>query len=487
MSPDSSVDGHLIPVDGIVDSFPYVHRGTLVERVVSAAKTNHAVVVGSPPATGKTALLQQVKWYLQSLGIKVHRKRINQTADGTASLQKWLEKKGISDDEDDLEDMEETWLLFDAAQNAYAERFHSFWEFLLKGIKISDAQNKVFVVIAATYDLMTPNSPVQFSQYPHVKPYFSSDEATEAIRLFSRRLHVSDWDMFIHNLQRFARLSDGNYHIGVLTVGFRLVQQMKTDVDTKHAFSEQQATNRLRNSAFLMGLHRCFGLPIDAERNNVHHHTYEIADAVLDGKTESIPPLLLRSGILNQQGKFSSLAAAWYYNRVCFPNRADHAPGSLDDLILQAVPMMSAKRFIDTLENGFPKEATFQHLFNEALSKLLPLDNYVLPEFNTFAVDESGNPEHGELDFYINGNPQWCLELLRLGDKLGEHLQHFDESIGKYREVPMKSFLVVDCRGPKTRSVAVSESRCTLYFAQDFRSCICKMRLKDEVILHLQP
>ena len=186
-------------------------------------------------------------------------------------------------------------------------------------------------------------------------------------------------------------------------------------------------------------------------------------------------------------GQFASLAASWYYNRVCFPDRALTAPDSLDDLVAQAVGLMSAKRMSDTLENGFPKEATFQHLFNEALSNLLPISNYVIPEFNTFALDKDGAPVYGELDFYINGDLQWCLELLRQGDKIGEHLKRFDASVGKYREVQQKSHLVVDCRGPKKRTAQVDMSRCTLYFAEDFRSCICKMRLDQEVTIQLQP
>jgi hypothetical protein len=33
----------------------------------------------------------------------------------------------------------------------------------------------------------------------------------------------------------------------------------------------------------------------------------------------------------------------------------------------------------------------------------------------------------GKLDFYINCELQWCLELLRKDDKIGEHLLRFDE------------------------------------------------------------
>ena len=80
----------------------------------------------------------------------------------------------------------------------------------------------------------------------------------------------------------------------------------------------------------------------------------------------------------------------------------------------------------------------------------------------------------GELDFYINGDKQWCLELLRLGDKIGEHVARFEDHKGKYRKVIKKDHLVVDCRGPKVgREARNEESRSTLYFSEDFKKCIC--------------
>ena len=131
---------------------------------------------------------------------------------------------------------------------------------------------------------------------------------------------------------------------------------------------------------------------------------------------------------------------------------------------------------------------SFQHLFNEALSLHLPLKNYIIPELKTFTTSTvDGSDLYGELDFYINGDLQWCLELLRLGDKIGEHVARFDKFEGKYREVPAKEVLVVDCRGPKVRGgIKAMDSRCTLYFSNDFKTCICKMRIQPEIQIDLE-
>jgi hypothetical protein len=68
--------------------------------------------------------------------------------------------------------------------------------------------------------------------------------------------------------------------------------------------------------------------------------------------------------------------------------------------------LISARRLNNARANGdnLPKEAAFQHLFNEAMSELLPLDNFIIPELNTLVRNPTIGPDvSGELDFYVNG------------------------------------------------------------------------------------
>ena len=68
-----------------------------------------------------------------------------------------------------------------------------------------------------------------------------------------------------------------------------------------------------------------------------------------------------------------------------------------------------------------PKEAVYQQLFHKAISALLPTTYHIIPELGTEAVID-GKLKTGELDFYIRNGTKWGLELLRDGDKIGEHL-----------------------------------------------------------------
>jgi hypothetical protein len=316
----------------------------------------------------------------------------------------------------------------------------------------------------------------------------------EAEELFSERAHDRDWATWNDFKETLMHISNG--HIGVFMQGLRMLEGMRLKAP-RRPFSEDDAVNQLRGPRFFDRLERCFPSPgvipqdqrdyildtiVQITSLSTSGDTMEVDDSVEDGSKLA---LLKRGGILAADDRFTCLAAEWYYYNRIFPGRASRAPASVDALVTDAVCSMSATRLRGACNGGFPKEAAFQQLFNEAISRQLPRRNIVIPELNTQAVVE-GETKSGELDFYINGELQWALELLRKGDLLEKHIHRFHPTSGTYRNVQAKAFLVVDCRGPKTRAVQRMEERCTLYFSEDFRSCICAMRNEQEVVLDLQ-
>ena len=95
----------------------------------------------------------------------------------------------------------------------------------------------------------------------------------------------------------------------------------------------------------------------------------------------------IERGILNKDGGFACLAAHWYYNSFSFPNRAVRPPASLDELVVLTAKAFSQKRLLDSKDSddGFPKEAAFRQLFNEAANRYLPAFESLAPETSTKA------------------------------------------------------------------------------------------------------
>ena len=280
--------------------------------------------------------------------------------------------------------------------------------------------------------------------------------------------------------------SSSRFHIGVVIAGIYLLQSNSK----RPAYTENDAMHSLRSTVMISNLDRCFAKP----RQLPDTAKAAIVDNLMGG-IQSNPILssdpafpFVRRGLLNESGGFSCLAANWYYNAYFFPGRATSAPATLDALVIRAVESMSQLRLQRSRDQGnFPKEAALEQLFNEEMNKLLPPKNSVLPELNTKATQNS-KVVSGELDFYVNSELKWALELLKEGIGIGRHVARFHPTTGKYREVDTNEYLVVDLCGPRGKSpVTADPNRCTFYFEEDFGSCICKMRNETEKVLRLQP
>ena len=144
---------------------------------------------------------------------------------------------------------------------------------------------------------------------------------------------------------------------------------------------------------------------------------------------------LRRAGVLAPGGGFTCKAAEWYYYNRIFPDRSSSAPPSIEVLVMEAVSSMSATRLRGCVrQRPLSQGGSVPATFNEAMSRHLPRRNIIIPELNTKA-EVGGETKSGELDFYINSDLKWALELLREGDSVGEHLSRFHP---KSRKVPQR-------------------------------------------------
>jgi hypothetical protein len=200
---------------------------------------------------------------------------------------------------------------------------------------------------------------------------------------------------------------------------------------------------------------------------------------------------LIKAGIVRQvkDGNviFASHLAERFYSRWLFPNRGASNPKSLHDLLRKVIGSLSASMLKQSVvhPDSFPKEATFQHQFMAALALHTHPSCYICPELSSVFPDSARQrDEHieGEIDFYLNGDLRWGIELLVNGDKIGEHLNRFTLN-GKYAALGAKDYVVVDLRCNKTGSITNvirKQERITVFFkVGDFSSCRCIFGLNE--------
>jgi hypothetical protein len=172
---------------------------------------------------------------------------------------------------------------------------------------------------------------------------------------------------------------------------------------------------------------------------------------------------------------FSSQLAKRYYFKWIFPKRSETDPLSLSKLIINVVSSMSSTVLKNsTLPGDFPKEAVFQHLFMEGLAlhthpgcSICPELSKIFPPYTNINTQQTIT---GEIDFYLNSNLRWGIELLVNGDGIGEHISRFTPTDGKYVSLAVNDYEIVDFRRNTTgtpTNITTHPKRLSVFFKND--------------------
>lgn len=163
----------------------------------------------------------------------------------------------------------------------------------------------------------------------------------------------------------------------------------------------------------------------------------------------SILRALMRIPLLVDDGGYLAFATPMhkrFFHRLAFPSRLQALPANINvDQWLLLVLRTFQPHLLADVQSGF-KEGMLQHEFWRGASLCLPPTHRVAAEVSR--VLKQGTPQiAGELDFWINSTLEWAIELLRQGDRKGEHLQRFQRD-GSYGPLRAKQWRVVDFRLP---------------------------------------
>ena len=224
----------------------------------------------------------------------------------------------------------------------------------------------------------------------------------------------------------------------------------------------------------------------------------ELYDAMIDdSKQLSIDLVLLLLKVyfvqdLNQQIKSKTwaemrqqvafkLSSRRLYSAL-FQNRADDGTTfkSILDIVLaslQTFKRVDLCQSCKASDGGFPKESSLQQMFFKGLTSCLPASTEVVSEMSAVLPDR-GDGKKGELDFYVNSDYYYGIELMREGSSFREHKERFLEPTGpgqpnrgKYFTPSIKDFLIVDFRKPGFRPKDNDEFRLVVAFDEKFTGC----------------
>ena len=99
------------------------------------------------------------------------------------------------------------------------------------------------------------------------------------------------------------------------------------------------------------------------------------------------------------------------------------------------------------ITNGQILEAAWQQEFYRAATTIMPPEMHITQEKST--------PKGGRVDFTVEmyaGSDlkvMWCIELVREGSKLSEHVERFSVGVGKYSDIKCRDYIIIDFRRKK--------------------------------------
>lgn len=165
---------------------------------------------------------------------------------------------------------------------------------------------------------------------------------------------------------------------------------------------------------------------------------------------------LLRIPVLVNSGgcaKFATILHRRFYLRQLYASEVrleDFVP-DMDEWLLQVLRTFDPSQLRDGNSggiSGFPKEGMLQHQFWRGACLCLPPKYRIAAEVSQLM--EQDRRISGEVDFWINSDLEWAVELLRQGSDKGEHIARFKQG-GTYHDLKPKQWRVVDFRQHETQ------------------------------------
>jgi len=91
---------------------------------------------------------------------------------------------------------------------------------------------------------------------------------------------------------------------------------------------------------------------------------------------------------------------------------------------------------------------------------------------------------NGYLDFYVDGDFGWGIELLRDGEKMKEHAERFEQD-GEYEDIPVNQYAIIDFRHHSKRVQKLEPNFWHVLCSDDYKQATIVRHDKEERVIRL--
>ena len=458
----------MFKVEGLDFDDPWIWPHTdLIQKIFDTLQEQHLTMIKGPPISGKTAFMELMSKFLKSQGKTVYSIRL---------LHNWVDimPKFLHE----LKSSQEAYFLVDEAQVGYK---HPAAEQLWVSCKdIMGRQTNCRVLLAAAYNISSSSG----NGTPFVPQTFFS--------LPELRLQKPQYDVFmkLYNDQGYALpiLKDSTLYNSLFAcsegqIGFikeivrTFYTHFESDLTKGTPVGENDMLSYLVGSSFLSALRtssRVFKFYdiMDETAKNLARKLLLSGDTEFNSSGLADFDSLVQLGILvsdadGQCRLRSPLVRTFLLLVLCPRSEVDtvNFDKNIDNFLVSVLENMNTSILRNTLSRGIDDkilERQWQMEFYRCVLFVLPPSFSVSPDVGaTFG-------SAGFLDFYINGKLNWAIELLREGNKIGEHLERFDQGGMYHSKIPYQEHRILDFRSVDKKALKKDHALWTIYYSEDY-------------------
>lgn len=207
-----------------------------------------------------------------------------------------------------------------------------------------------------------------------------------------------------------------------------------------------------------------------------------------DPDEEAAAKCLIMAGILTIDARRLTFAAplirSVFLQRLhTMPLQRDSIAGDFDNFIQECIVRMNPTTLRDSLSKGVDErllERQWQMEFYRAATSILPRTTIISPDVgHVFASD-------GYIDFYVDGDLQWAIELLREGKDMRDHEKRFEPG-GLYHTMHSKirRHAILDFRMEDKQVRELRENFWYILYAPDYARVMIRRPDKEDLTVPL--
>jgi len=154
---------------------------------------------------------------------------------------------------------------------------------------------------------------------------------------------------------------------------------------------------------------------------------------------------------------------------------------TLEEFLLECLSQIPRDVLANSLGVGTDNrllERTWQMEFYRIAWSLLPKGTYLSADVGSVFGSS------GQLDFYVNTQKKWGIELLREGTSISEHCGRFSSN-GIYACIPVKEFVVIDFRSDLKKARLNLPNLWTVSYSGDFSKITLERKGREKIHINL--